>query len=478
MPLPGPLPCEGTPGVRCPGPQGIMTYCSRGDLQLCERCEGIRFPDLNGRRSQQRTKSLKQRQLQRSVNRPHMPALTPTAPPLEEYAAELLQETHTDTASSTHHHEIQDDIIISDLLCFVANKIKIMPYDMLMKLCVDFYDAETIQTAKDTLYRTAFKPSEAPRNVKHRGDNKNASSMQDILNIFLEMSPSSVPCYVCKDLAKLPPLSMDNFDVSSVIKAIETLKLEMQLMKESQTTTIQSHVVLTRKVNKLIQDESSPDVQPNTADNPIVVTSDVNQDNATNLQHSSVFSDDEYHSGSGDDIIEEADDSELIQLARIQGRIPKSTSQQQRRPRYSDVARTRPQGGSSTSNDNNKKYNRKFEDRQRPNTRDNTQRAHVIVRGNGNNFQLHASRSGKHEQEPTTRQPTGIFVSRLAKTTSTQQIESHIHMETGLKIKCESLTTRHDSYRSFYVRISQREQAQLLKPAVWPKGVIVRPYMD
>ena len=42
--------------------------------------------------------------------------------------------------------------------------------------------------------------------------------IEDIINVFLELPPASVPVYVAKDISKLPPVNnnMDNFDLSGV----------------------------------------------------------------------------------------------------------------------------------------------------------------------------------------------------------------------------------------------------------------------
>ena len=50
------------------------------------------------------------------------------------------------------------------------------------------------------------------------GPNKKLNSMKDILNVFLVLTLEKLPLFVAENLANLPPLSMDNFDMSSVIK--------------------------------------------------------------------------------------------------------------------------------------------------------------------------------------------------------------------------------------------------------------------
>ena len=84
--------------------------------------------------------------------------------------------------------------------------------------------------------------------VKRVGNNKKQNDTQDIMNVFLKLQPESVPCFVCKDLSRLPPLSMNNFDLSGVMRSIESLKAEMELIKDTQKSTIASQIELTQHV--------------------------------------------------------------------------------------------------------------------------------------------------------------------------------------------------------------------------------------
>ena len=37
---------------------------------------------------------------------------------------------------------------------------------------------------------------------------------------------------------------------------------------------------------------------------------------------------------------------------------------------------------------------------------------------------------------------------------------------------------KYDSYKSFHIQISNKDHKQLLLPSMWPKGMIVRPYLE
>ena len=114
---------------------------------------------------------------------------------------------------------------------------------MLVKLLTDFYSDDDITTAKAVLYDTAFCSRDTPRLIKRKGKDKNISNVQDIVNIFLEMPPSSFPSYVAKDLSRLPPLSMNCFDIASLVKDIESLKIHTSILQESYESVVKAQLL-------------------------------------------------------------------------------------------------------------------------------------------------------------------------------------------------------------------------------------------
>ena len=56
------------------------------------------------------------------------------------------------------------------------------------------------------------------------------------------MPAQSVPCYVAKELSRLPPLSMNCFDVSSPMKDTESFKLHRSILQESLETLLEAQL--------------------------------------------------------------------------------------------------------------------------------------------------------------------------------------------------------------------------------------------
>ena len=245
------IPTGGTPTtgryrLECPQrKRGRDVVLCQGDMNLCRDCEHVRFPDVSRIAVENQRNELASRAqplaAQTSRAQPlvaqtscaqtlakQTSRVQPTAPPMEN-ADEGPDEDNTQARSESHAPVIDvSSPIVNELLCFATNKITTMPYDMLNKLCVDFYNENDIACAKDIIH--AYRPTSGRRLVKHRGDIKKKRDVEDILNILLETPLHAMPLFVAKDLANLPPLSMNNFDMASVLKGIENLQQQINVM--------------------------------------------------------------------------------------------------------------------------------------------------------------------------------------------------------------------------------------------------------
>ena len=73
---------------------------------------------------------------------------------------------------------------------------------------------------------------------------KKLKTIQDILDIFLILPPQSFPMFVARDLSNLPPISVTNFDLSSLLKDMCTTKEQMEIMQEAQDITAAAHAAI------------------------------------------------------------------------------------------------------------------------------------------------------------------------------------------------------------------------------------------
>ena len=115
------------------------------------------------------------------------------------------------------------------MLCFISNKMDVMTQDLLVKLCTDFYGKGAIDIAKKLVYAkcNALNLDIAlPRFVKRQGPKKKQSDVLDIIGLCHEVG-SKLPVFVARDLSNMPPVSANSFDVASLMRDIEDMKLQL-----------------------------------------------------------------------------------------------------------------------------------------------------------------------------------------------------------------------------------------------------------
>ena len=75
-----------------------------------------------------------------------------------------------------------------------------------------------------------------------------------------------------------------------------------------------------------------------------------------------------------------------------------------------------------------------------------------LITGSGRNFDICASDHQRRRFPPKYREVIGVFVSRLQKTTRAADAERHVTRVFGLRLKCEPVPTKYDTYTSYRIR--------------------------
>ena len=411
--------------------------------------------------------------------------------------------------------------ITNELLCFVSCKVRICTFDVIVKMCTDFYDSDVIAAAKDDLMGGVTLPEDDKRSGRRRVNLKEVH-MKDIVSIFLEIKPEDVPVFLAGDLNNVPPMSLNNFDMSRIIIDMEVLKSQMKIIQEAQETALSAHVALCRETRDATNQSTSTPVRgghsPVTSPIQQVVTTTPVEQRSTNDNNGSVSSDgdnDGHHVTTVDDA-----DADIIRLAQTQGLIPDHSLRTPRRqlvPRtvrqreaqldenplaepttsestYSAAVRRSPPPRSPIqTNHNGRPY---YNDR-RPRDANGYGRADVraggpgtdnrarnaqngrgnnnnngIITGNGEYFDLRAAQQTQRKKK----QRVGLFLSRVRPDFRCRDVVSHVRQVTGLTVRCEPILTRYDTYRSYCIRASSREIDRLMDGSLWPRGVIVKEY--
>ena len=371
------------------------------------------------------------------------------------------------------------------------------------------------------MIRNVVEDDEKKRSRK--GPNKKLISMKDILNIFLVLTLEELPLFVAQDLANLPPLSMDNVDMSSVIKDMESIKNQMKIMQEIQESTLIVHAALCNDKKREISVDQSP--APSTGATPHALTPhtptvtpptspQVPEPIATPTQHRRI-------ADNG------MTDEDILLLAHIQGRLsfnpnrgPRNRSPPWRHIKSNvDTAHHRHNDGErrmSTNNGTRRHESHRFEDREdshvaynrhrdeintdrrrprdwpsnhynndnprdrynkkinnqtaRGNNRSDRSARNSVITGISNSSTLTAA-TPRHTQKKD-----GLFISRLSRNTRSSDVVNYIRNEANLNLRCDPVPTKYDSYRSYYIHAHPCHHGLLLRPGMWPKDVIVRPY--
>ena len=142
----------------------------------------------------------------------------------------------SDGTSTTNHHALdvsnrQDGVIVDELLCFLVNKIDVLPPQSIADLCLTTYDEGEIEAAKKRLFDLCADENSS-RFRRRQGPKKSAANLDDMIPLLQEKG-TDVPLFVARDLSRLPPITFDSVDVSSLLHSVRRAQLEIDVLKAS-----------------------------------------------------------------------------------------------------------------------------------------------------------------------------------------------------------------------------------------------------
>ena len=148
--------------------------------------------------------------------------------------------------------------------------------------------------------------------------------MKDIISIFLEISKADMPLFLAADLNNIPPLSINNFDMSSLIIDLETVKSQMKLLQQSQEASMSVHAAICQEA---FEKRTHPPPVNNIPNSPVRSVGETPQQQRARHQQSpspqAPPAPDSQTPPHADNIDENGGDPEdLLRLARNQGRLP------------------------------------------------------------------------------------------------------------------------------------------------------------
>ena len=379
-------------------------------------------------------------------------------------------------------------------------------------MCTDFYDVDVITAAKDDLMACVTLPEDDKRSGRRRANLKEVH-MKDIVSILLEIKPEEVPEFLARDLNNVPPLSLNNFDMSRIILDMEKLKTQMKIIQEAQETALTAHVALCRDANTGSTSTPARAAQP-TVISPIQQLVNTSHEELNTTPDGSTTND-----GNDNSIVPyPRDDAVTDEMRPTQPQEPipemnRPTPERQHERRdgrhhdaqrnvppppepvvtdvsYAAAARRQPppQYRNRTHRDNRMHHN----DRRThyadgsgqtaagpgraadhgPRDGRGKNNGDYIVTGKGENFYLCAAQQVQRKKK----ERVGLFLSRVRPDFRCADIVRHVRHVTGLTVRCEPVPTRYDTYASYCIRASSNEIDRLMNGNLWPRGVIVKEY--
>ncbi|KAF9802838.1 hypothetical protein SFRURICE_021154 [Spodoptera frugiperda] len=127
------------------------------------------------------------------------------------------------------------NVVIDELLAFVMNKIDVMDHESLMRVCVSTFNVAEVENSKKLLFDSMVTDV---RNIKRKkGDTKIHKDLEDIITVLKSADPENIPIFVAKDLHKLPPVTFDHIDVTTLLKDLLMLRTQLAEIKSNYVTT-------------------------------------------------------------------------------------------------------------------------------------------------------------------------------------------------------------------------------------------------
>ena len=427
---------------------------------------------------------------------------------------------------------------VNEILCFIQNKGRSLPLDMVTKLCTDFYDATEIRKAKRELYDlTENSLPSTLRFKKHSGEHQARNDIRDIVKVLCSLDSSDIPKFAALDLGNLPPLNAFDNDVIGLHKEIGDIKASLGLIQEckngiaalsldikhikSMPTPSQANHIDGMDTPCAVSDTSmtpSPEATSSIATYAAVLkkkkdegpSAPVHSSEASNGMQpsrqrndsvSSDFSLWEVIDSIGETDSESADQEVIIGtdtessvsaentvILHGYANVPSHTTQSPRNERSSSSnghIRNQPDDWTKVEHRHRQRRSSPFnlqwnqDSRRSPsrNMRDiSRRRSPVPATGSFSNIKAVQLTGNQRRNEYDPRDITGVFISRIDNNTSCAQMATHVCKELGISVRPEKIPSRCGRYSSFYIRCNKNLRNYLLDPNLWPQGSTMKPY--
>ncbi|XP_063364978.1 uncharacterized protein LOC134653532 [Cydia amplana] len=125
------------------------------------------------------------------------------------------------------------NIVIDELLCYIQNKLSVIDDDTLVRLCKTSFSSEEIKKSKCLLFDSV---STDQRKISRKNSGKEVRDLEDIVALLRSVEIDKVPVFVARKLENLPPITVDHFDCTKLLKDLAKIQNDIAQVKSSYAT--------------------------------------------------------------------------------------------------------------------------------------------------------------------------------------------------------------------------------------------------
>lgn len=142
-----------------------------------------------------------------------------------------------DTAATSPHYQVT---VVNELLCYISCMRDTVPHDDLAALVCDFYNEESITTARDVFYDLL--PEDRPSRLRKTKCKSMKDNVSNILKFMHETPKDVLPLFVVGDVRNIPTRDLLSTDAVSLQSQCNMIKEDMQTLKrEHSEQSLQRH---------------------------------------------------------------------------------------------------------------------------------------------------------------------------------------------------------------------------------------------
>jgi len=140
--------------------------------------------------------------------------------------------------------EPREEIVISELLCFLRRNYDKQSNAHLKGVISSFYDDDELVRAKETLLKVTMKAAEVnevdleiPRLPRRQGDKKGVQTVDDIMKVMSIIDErnfyDALPRFVAEDLSRIPFITADSTSLIAIMRKMEAFEQRMGCVEQA-----------------------------------------------------------------------------------------------------------------------------------------------------------------------------------------------------------------------------------------------------